>query len=91
MATFRPAWRARRIAPPRPAIHLSERGGDSLDHPYNPAVESRGVAASSVSHAERALLIAFPAVKMALHLLVGRGYGYHRDELYSSGAALRTG
>jgi hypothetical protein len=45
-------------------------------------VESRGVAASSVSTAERALLIVFPALKLGLHLLVGRGYGYHRDELY---------
>ncbi len=27
-------------------------------------------------------LIALPAAKLVLHLAVGRGYGYHRDELY---------
>ena len=28
------------------------------------------------------MLVALPAAKLLVHLAVGRGYGYHRDELY---------
>ena len=37
---------------------------------------------SSSSSAATALLIALPLVKLAIHLAVGGGYGYHGDEMY---------
>jgi hypothetical protein len=35
-----------------------------------------------VSKATLGLLVALPLLKLAVHLAVGRGYGYHGDELY---------
>lgn len=52
--------------------------------PGAPAFRSRLRAAlAATARAEVLVLVSFPLLKLLVHAMVGAGYGYHRDELYS--------
>ena len=55
------------------------------------ALDRDAPAPARVAAFDIVLLAAFPLLKLALHLLAGEGYGYHRDELYYLACANHLG
>ena len=64
---------------------LTHAGGaieESLPRPGLASASTVRTPARALTRAEVLVLVAFPLVKLAAHLAVRSGYGYHRDELY---------
>src|SRR5438067_10836286 len=64
---------------------LTHAGGaieESLPRPGLASASTVRTPARALTRAEVLVLVAFPLVKLAAHLAVRNGYGYHRDELY---------